>query len=674
MRDRLLAFFVGLAILLCIRQGVGAQWLQTAGPEGCIVKAMDVDGSDVYAVVEGYGTYASKDNGLQWASMKVGLPPGNEITCIEVAGGKIYTGTDRGIVCFSIDGGASWRRIDAGSKKEGRVPGEVVCLAVVGTDLFVGKSDGVYIFPDYGNSSAVLRLDLPVLRGIHSIAVVGTDLFVGGSNEAVFLVRNDGKGWNASALPFPRNNRNRLDNGATCIEASGPNLFAGSSRGIFLSSDKGASWTNIWPGLPKGSEVSCIAVSGANLVAGLRYSYDERAVSAGVLLSSGKERSWKTTGLGLKHIFIECLEAAGAVLFAGTSEGIFISRDGGITWDPANSGLPVASCVAHLAVAGPNLFAGTSHSYPRDEQGGLYLSPDGGRSWKAAGADLPSGSSVACLASVGPNLFAGLSTQGDEGMGVYHSPNNGRTWITVNSGLPPGSTVHQLAVIRQDLYAGTRDGIFMSKDNGATWTERSEGLPVISTTSGSFISYLAATEEALLVGVSSFGGGFSMRGPSFPGLISLSVGGQYLFAGPPPATNGLFRLAKGSARWKDTRIRLTRRIDSLAVIGSKIFMGTENGIYLCENYLESPKALKLQMSSTSWLCQLAAVGTNLIVSTRAGVHIIREDGGKWRLVDTGLPENIYVRCFALTETDLYAGTDGHGIWRLPLSDITNSKR
>jgi hypothetical protein len=53
-----------------------------------------------------------------------------------------------------------------------------------------------------------------------------------------------------------------------CFTVSGTNLFAGTSKGIFRSTNNGTSWTPINTGLPSNTFVESLAVAGQNLYAG----------------------------------------------------------------------------------------------------------------------------------------------------------------------------------------------------------------------------------------------------------------------------------------------------------------------------------------------------------------------------------------------------------------------
>ena len=657
MRTCVAALLVCLGLFLAYPQMSAPQWVQTSGPEGCHVVSLAGAGNKVFAVVEGYGLFTSSDNGARWTAVKTGLPPGHDVTLVEWINATLFAGTDRGLVLFSTDDGAKWRRIEVGPPGAGRPA--VNSLALAGTDLFIGTHNGVYLCSDYADGAAAVPLELPKGTLIRSFAVIGSDVIAGQLRGPILLFKKNIGAWTRSEFPSP------VHWELICLEASGSDLFAGTGEGIFLSSDRGASWSKIGQGLRRDPYVTCLGLSGLDIVAGL----SEQMVPEdppGIRVSRGRGRVWTATHLGLKNADIECFGSGGKSLFAGTTSGVFRSQDGGSTWMPANAGLPVASSVLALMASGQSLFAVTSQGYP--PVGDIWLSPDSGGTWKTIGPDLRPDSMVSCLAGSGPNVFAGISSRSwekdEKREGVYLSPNNGRSWITVNSGLPPGVGVRHLAVIGQAVYAGTDAGIiYISKNNGASWEACSEGLP-----SGHPISCLVAAGQDLFAGIPQ--SSYELpTGPAAPANITLSVGGQYLFAMGPPPTGRLFLLAKGALKWNDTRIRLSRPVNSLAKIGTALFLGTDHGLYLCENYVESPRAFKLKMPQIISVSSLVAAGTDLFVGTSNGVIMVTKSENWWTTVDIGMPEKISITRLLLGGQDLFAGTEERGVWRLPLLEL-----
>ena len=59
-------------------------------------------------------------------------------------------------------------------------------------------------------------------------------------------------------------------------------------------------------------------------------------------------------------------------------------------------------------------------------------------------------------------------------------------------------------------------------------------------------------------------------------------------------------------------------------------------------------------------------GTNLFVGTAGGgVFLSTNNGASWKEFNKGLTANS-ILSLSVSNTNIFAGTDGHGVWRLPI--------
>ena len=72
-----------------------------------------------------------------------------------------------------------------------------------------------------------------------------------------------------------------------------------------------------------------------------------------------------------------------------------------------------------------------------------------------------------------------------------------------------------------------------------------------------------------------------------------------------------------------------------------------------------------------YVYSFAVSGTNLFAGTGGGVFLSTNNGTSWTAVNTGLT-NSYVLSLAVSGTNLFAGTWGNGVWRRPLSEMITS--
>ncbi|HPT32102.1 MAG TPA: T9SS type A sorting domain-containing protein, partial [Prolixibacteraceae bacterium] len=110
-----------------------------------------------------------------------------------------------------------------------------------------------------------------------------------------------------------------------------------------------------------------------------------------------------------------------------------------------------------------------------------------------------------------------------------------------------------------------------------------------------------------------------------------------------------------------------KNINSLAVIGNRIFAGSAAGVFLFN------PATSVWSSVNSGLytnvVTLLAGGTKLYAGTLKGVFISGDYGATWTEKSTGLT-NKEVRALLIAGNELFAGTSGTGVWKITLSEIT----
>ena len=200
------------------------------------------------------------------------------------------------------------------------------------------------------------------------------------------------------------------------------------------------------------------------------------------------------TGLAnVSHVLVLAIDPSNpAILYAGTSSGVFRTTDAGANWSDSSTGLPNSSDVYALAIDPSNpavVYAGTGGT--SNTARGIFKSTDGGASWTDSSNGLThpliSGLGVGALAIDPSNpaiVYAGTGTGTFTAAGIFKTTDGGATWTATNTGLPDVFTVHALAIDPSNpaiVYAGTGTGtpggVFKTIDGGASWTASSTGLP-----------------------------------------------------------------------------------------------------------------------------------------------------------------------------------------------------
>jgi hypothetical protein len=217
-------------------------------------------------------------------------------------------------------------------------------------------------------------------------------------------------------------------------------------------------------------------------------------------------------------------------------------------------------------------------------------------------------------AITGENVLAGASS-------LYVSADTGANWTVTNL----NSYANSFVVCRDTVFAATTDGVFYSVDDGFTWTATSLNSEVYS---------LAVIGDTIIAGASE-------------------DTENYL-----TSDNGKTWIPKGLEHYN---------IFDLAVCGKTIFAGgtaplrsTDNG----ENWIP--------LSNIADILSFVVRNSTIYAGTSDGVFFSNDYGENWYPWNTGLI-NTDVLSLAISETDIYAGTWGKGVWKRSLSEMTGIK-
>jgi hypothetical protein len=237
-----------------------------------------------------------------------------------------------------------------------------------------------------------------------------------------------------------------------CMKNNGTVLFTGAgNKGLYSTHDDGVSWFDC--NIPY--VVTALAVSGSNLYAGTELH--------GILKSANDGNNWEPANTGLNNgsLSIRSLFTSNQYILAGTDDRIYISNNGGASWNPAGSGMPDNTSVRAIVTASSFLFAATNR--------GMYISMDNAITWNQQNAGL-SDTNVLTAIVIGSSVFAGTFSGG-----VFKSMTHGTDWTQTNTGLG-NLKVKTLTFHGSDIFAGTGHGVFLSRDSCAHWKDISTGL------------------------------------------------------------------------------------------------------------------------------------------------------------------------------------------------------
>ena len=438
--------------------------------------------------------YASTDGGNTWQHVP-NFQEHESISGIVIIRDRIYVGTLNTGIWYSDDDGDSWLQVN-----DGFGPMLIRELSSIGTTLVAGVGDRVFRKRDNADELTAVHDDF-VLDQIDAFAAMENLLYVGGSvgNGGGLLSSNDaGDSWTRIRVK-------EMSHTVEALAVFGATLYAGTyGSGVFRSDDKGNSWTAVNAGLTNRTVSTLLVVNEDTVFAGTS--------GGGIFRTMDGGDSWVEVNTGLTNTSVGELEIAGKTIYAGMSERLVYSVNGGASWQPAEfPSMPNEYLFSTLAVSEGELYAGAIRFASRD-QGGVvggvfrldnnsnalvevivnkaltetqcfeimgttfYIGTraDGIFQWSdpwTINLGLE-GHSITALSVNGENIYAGT----DLGE-IYRSESAGRPWKLVNSTDMAGRHISGLRWLGSTLHACTwGDEVFRSVNDGDSWTSINDGL------------------------------------------------------------------------------------------------------------------------------------------------------------------------------------------------------
>ncbi len=405
--------------------------------------------------------------------------------------------------------------------------------------------------PSGGNTTALFAQGETLFAGNYNYSTLGNNQ---GDIGTLYRSTDHGQHWTPSG--------NGLSGVVAALTANGPTLFAGTSTGVFRSTDGGSTWS-----LLNGTDgMSVQKMLHANGVLYVGTSQN------GIYRSPDNGNTFLPSSQGLPEIAaVSAMAYVGTTLFIGVGslypspEGVFRSADGGATWQEMNNGI-AGIAVIDFQVIGTDIFVTSG--------GALYKSTDLGANWTPVG--LGTGDYPLHMQVTADGFYVALQYQ-TSGWTFRRSADNGATWSPAGSFTVAGN-IRELAAIGSELFAGTGNyaSVYRSVDSAATWQRANENMTGLDTRAifpagGKLFSGNLSNEG---VHVSTNGGAtWQPSGSGLPDpwktVYAFAQNASYLFAAVEYW--GTYRSSDNGATWSPANGGLTfsaKRMSALAVDGN----------------------------------------------------------------------------------------------------------
>jgi len=366
----------------------------------------------------------------------------------------LYLGSTNSWLYESVNGGASWRRLVKLDGSDALVLDHIVVDAADPATIFVAgwrdEGGGLWVSHDQGKSWS----EVESLKGqsIRSFMQAPSDakVLLAGTLEGVYRSDDSGATWNEISPP---GSREIHEVESLAVDPGDVNvIYAGTWHLPWKTDDGGKSWNNIKQGIIDDSDVFSIILD---------------PVKPKTVFLSACSGIYKSESAGARFRKIEGIPSTARrtrvlkqdpanreIVYAGTTEGLYKTLDGGKTFKL----LTDDDVIVNDVFVDPR---DSNHVLLATDRGGVMTSTDGGATFALSNEGFSERKVSALLVDRGnaAHLFAGVVNDKKFG-GVFMSENGGGAWKQIAAGLE-GRDVYALSQTRDGMVvAGTSQGIF----------------------------------------------------------------------------------------------------------------------------------------------------------------------------------------------------------------------
>jgi parallel beta-helix repeat protein len=323
------------------------------------------------------GVYRSSNAGDQWQRRSSGMT-WSVLTLVPSSDyhndRTVFTGLNGGGIFRSVNSGASWEPANSGYP----IGSDAVAIALSpqyeedGTLFAGGYGTGIYRSEDRGDTwSQIGLMDVYAIEEIAMaphVPLTEALILVGTNEKGVYRSEDGGTNWSVITQGLVISTVNEIAFWPAYTDDH-TILVASDGNGLFRSRDAGVNWTQLVTGLA-GSYVWALDISPDFAADGTALAETEE----GLFRSQDEGDSWVelpfSDAYGVTEVAFSPHYSDDQTIWVATTQwttesegGVFVSEDGGDSWQQANAGLPqlehYALATADTGGDGYHVFVGT---------------------------------------------------------------------------------------------------------------------------------------------------------------------------------------------------------------------------------------------------------------------------------------------------------------------------
>jgi hypothetical protein len=277
-----------LSLLLC--SIANAQWEQVPEIPGTrVVYSLIAVHDTLYAGTDSL-VYVGANAGTHWFA---GVPPAasaDVVGCMLKAGNVLLAGTFHNGIFRSTNDGLSWQPFSTGLSGLGAmdissllVRRDSLIAGTLGAGVFATTADFSHPWASWGDSLADYQGD----NVFKMLAVANTVLAGAGANGYMFRYTDAQPWWN----PIPTDTPRRVGQIVWGIASGATTVVAGTSTGIYRSTDEGLSWERTSASIPPLTFSISVVYHGSTF-----FALATTPLSSSLLMSLDEGKTWESLG------------------------------------------------------------------------------------------------------------------------------------------------------------------------------------------------------------------------------------------------------------------------------------------------------------------------------------------------------------------------------------------
>jgi photosystem II stability/assembly factor-like uncharacterized protein len=541
--------------------------------------------------------------------------------------GRIYVGTTDGWIYVSSDGGSSWSRLARLGTQDDLVVDSLVVDRSDPRTLYAGvwvidrPDGGIYISHDLGRTWT----EMSGMKGqsVRALTQARSNprILVAGTLRGVYRSEDRGLHWSQIS---PAGSAEIHEVESIAIDPYDPGIiYAGTWHLPWKTMDGGKDWREIDKGVIDDSDVFSMIVD---------------PTRPSVLFLSACSGIYRTDDFGDDFRKVQGIPSTARrtrslrmdpadrnTVYAGTTEGLYKTQDGGQNW---------------TRTTGPDVIVNDVYVDPRNprhlllatDRSGVLASEDGGLGFQPSNTGFSQRQVTALLADAGHpgTIYAGVINDKSYG-GVFVSTDEGETWKQQSDGLK-GRDIFELARSREGtLLAGSSDGVFRWEDGAWVQADAVAGeTPEAPVAAKSPVRSRGRRRTERRAEDSGAKDPVDLRGR----VTALAAADGTWYAATP---QGVFRSVDEGQSWSAVlrshdANAFFRDGDTVAIAasGRTVFAGRRQGIMASDDEGATWKEMAFPEGLTTLHALALAPGGALWAGGREGIFVSSDQGHTWK--------------------------------------------